>query len=161
MTEENEPVKPVEIVVGPFAYFVPSFWKFDGTSEDSHVDYYRHESGATFFVERFTMSRDPCGDEATDPAQMLLGMNDPVEERSAVVRLETGFTMVSYSAPVDDPDHVGLFCEFCYLYAPGKVGILRYGSTIDRSELDNPDVVLWSHVIRQFARWSQFDPDRV
>ena len=159
MTAASEPVEPVEVVAGPFVYFVPSAWKFDGTSEDNHVDYYRHESGASFFVERFTMSRDPGGDEVTDPTQMLLGMNDPVEERSAAVRLETGFTMVSYSASVDDPDRVGLFCEFCNLYAPGKVGILRYGSNIDRSELQNPEVVLWSHVIRQFARWSQFDPE--
>lgn len=159
--ESPETVKALEMVVGPFVYYVPSSWNLDATYEDDHIDHYHHSSGAELFVERFTMTRNPGGEEVVDSAEMLLGMNETVEERSAAVRLASGFTMVSYSMPDEDPGLVGLFCELCNLYAPGKVAIIRYGSTIDRREILNPAVLLWSHVIRQYARASQFAPDKV
>ena len=157
MPEDNELIEAVEVAFEPFIYFVPSTWSYLGTNEEDTLDTYQHPSGAEFSVERLIWSRDPDSTAEPDPASLLLGVNEPVEERSAVVRLVGGLTMVSYiAAEEEDGDWVGLYCEMCGYFAPGELGILRYGLLVKRVDLQSPQVVLWSHVIRQYTRLCRF-----
>ena len=160
MPEDNETIELVEITFEPFIYFVPSTWSYLGTNEEDTLDTFQHSTGAEFSVQRLIMSRDPDSIAEPDPASLLLGVNESVEERSAVVRLVGGLTMVSYIAPEEeDPNRVGLYCELCGYFAPGELGVLRYGSLVERADLQTPRVVLWSHVIRQYARLCRFVTD--
>ncbi len=151
----EEEVTPMEYTDGPFVFCVPSPWVYTHSHDEGSEDFFEHPSGAVVQVTKLIMKKRP--EDSVEPPDLrtLVGGDDALEAQGPAVLLTTGLAMVSYSAAVEsEPDYIALQCELCGFSSEQRLCVLRYSSTILRSEAGSPEVTFWSHVFRQHARFT-------
>ncbi|MBX7209864.1 MAG: hypothetical protein K1X78_16220 [Verrucomicrobiaceae bacterium] len=139
-----------------FVIFIPSTW--EQIEDDGGVSLFRHQSGYEVQVEKVFFEPGATSPGPGLEIELLRSRNDPeIETASTPIVLVSGAAMMSYRWREEaQPDAVTLYCELCRYVSPTVLAVIRFGSTIDRDNLDDVTVVCWSHIFRQMARMTEF-----
>jgi hypothetical protein len=136
--------------------FIPSPWEQVDNNEGLIL--FQHENGLEVQVERLLLDRSEESPVAMSEIELLRSRDDPeMELVTPPVVLVSGAAMMSYRLEDEDrPDSVYLCCELCRYLSPMTLAVIRFVCSVEVEDLDNLEVVYWSHVFRQMARMTEF-----